>query len=388
MSPGRGTGASRPGLHLVTTVSHGVETYLAGQPRRLQERFDVTLVCSPSSGLRQSGRREGVAVAAVPMTRRITPLRDALALLRLVRLFRRARPAIVQTYSPKAGLVGMAAARLARVPVRVHGIIGLPLMETSGLRARVLRLTERLTYLNATRLTCNSAGLRGWVQQHLSARPVDVIGAGSVNGVDTTLLRPATAAEREAARADLGLTGAGCVFVFLGRLVRDKGVSELVDAFEAVHAADPACRLLLVGDYDDDTLPAATRSRMADHPGIQHVGWRSDVRSMYAAADVLVLPSYREGMPNVVLEAAAMALPVVATDINGSNEVVVDGVSGLLVPVKDSTRLAAAMRQLLAAPDRAAMGQRGRSLVEAQFDHVTFCRRLADYYDELLAVTR
>lgn len=385
MSPERGTGPHRPGLHLVTTVSHGVETYLAGQPRRLQERFDVTLVCSPSAGLQQAASREGVGVAGVPMTRRITPLQDALSLYRLYRLFRRRRPAIVQTYSPKAGLVGMAAARLARVPVRVHGIIGLPLTEAAGLRARVLRLTERLTYANATRLTCNSTGLRRWVHAHLSRRPIDVIGRGSVNGVDTALLRPATAAERQAARADLGLVDAGCVFVFLGRLVRDKGVAELVEAFAAVHAEDPSSRLLLVGDYDDDSLPAATRAALADHPGIRHVGWRSDVRAMYAAADVLVLPSYREGMPNVVLEAAAMALPVVATDINGSNEIVVHGASGLLVPVKDADRLAAALRQLLAAPDRTAMGARGRSVVEADFDHVTFCGRLADYYDQLLA---
>ena len=385
MNPVRGTGPQRPGLHLVTTVSHGVETYLAGQPRRLQERFDVTLVCSPGAGLQQAGAREGVGVAAVPMTRRITPLRDLAALLRLYRLFRRTRPSIVQTYSPKAGLVGMAAARLARVPVRVHGIIGLPLTEAVGLRARVLRLTERLTYANATRLTCNSTGLRRWVHEHLSRRPVDVIGRGSVNGVDTTLLRPATAAERQAARTDLGLADAGCVFVFLGRLVRDKGVGELLEAFAAVHAADPRSRLLLVGDYDDESLPTATRTLLTAHPGVRHVGWRSDVRAMYAAADVLVLPSYREGMPNVVLEAAAMALPVVATDINGSNEVVVDGVTGLLVPAKDAARLAAAMRQLLVAPDRAAMGERGRSLVEADFEHVAFCHRLADYYDQLLA---
>lgn len=380
----RGTSGDRPGLHLVTTVSHGMETYLAGQPRQLGARFDVTLVSSPSAGLQEAGRREGVPVVGVPMTRRITPGRDARAMLRLYRHFRRSRPVIVQTYSPKAGLIGMTAARLARVPVRVHGIIGLPLMEARGVRAHVLRLAERLTYISATRLLCNSVGLRGWVNTNLTRRPIDVIGRGSVNGVDTVALRPASASERQLARRALGLEEQDCVFVFLGRLVRDKGVAELVDAFRAVHDVDARSRLVLVGDYEDESLPRAVHHAIVAHPAILHVGWCQDVRPMYAAADVLVLPSYREGMPNVVLEAAAMALPVVATDINGSNEVVVDGENGLLVAAKDADALAAAMQRLLVDADRRRMGQRGRSQVEADFDHATFCARLSDYYDQLL----
>lgn len=361
-----------------------METYLVGQPSRLGERFDVTLVSSPSPGLREAGRREGVRVVGVPMTRRITPAQDARAMLRLYRHFRRYRPAVVQTYSPKAGLIGMTAARMARVPVRVHGIIGLPLMETRGVRARVLRLAERLTYTSATRLICNSVGLRTWVNSNLSERRIDVIGCGSVNGVDTVALRPASESERHSARLGLGFEEQDCVFVFLGRLVRDKGVVELIDAFRAVHALDPRSRLLLVGDYEDESLPRPVRDSIASHPAILHVGWRQDVRSMYAAADVLVLPSYREGMPNVVLEAAAMALPVVATDINGSNEVVVHGENGLLVAAKDADGLAAAMHRLLAAPDRRRMGSCGRSRVMADFDHATFCAHLSDYYDQLL----
>lgn len=381
----RGPRTDKPGLHLVTTVTHGVETYLAGQPRRLNERFDVTVVSSPGSGLRRVQGQEGVDTVSVPMTRKITPVHDAVAMIQLYQLFRRTRPAIVQTYSPKAGLVGMIAARLAGVPVRVHGIIGLPLMEAAGVKALVLRATERLTYANATRLTCNSAGLRSWIYARLSKRHIDVIGRGSVNGVDTSVLAPATAAERTSARHALGIFDDGCVFVFVGRLVRDKGVGELVEAFLLVYATDRRSRLLLVGDYEDGSISSHARHLINTHPGVIKTGWQREVRPLYAAGDVLVLPSYREGMPNVVLEAGAMALPVVATDINGSNEVITDGQNGLLVPVKDAQSLAVAMSRVLNPEVRRAMGLRSRAVIEADFDHQMFCSQLSDYYADLLS---
>lgn len=376
--------AVRPKLYLVTTVSHGLETYLAGQPRLLSRSFDVTLVSSPSAGLDRVGLAEGVVTKAVPMTRTITPRQDLRALIGLYRLFRRDRPAIVQTYSPKAGLLGMAAARAARVPVRVHGIIGLPLMEAVGWRARLLRLTERLTYLNATRLTCNSVGLRSWMQQVLTRRPVHVIGRGSVNGVDLQALQPPSEDERRAARQALGLTEGHCVYAFFGRLVRDKGVVELVEAFAALHERHPDCRLLLVGEQEDGSLPPETLRMIEQHPAVLSLGWRREVREVYDATDVLVLPSYREGMPNVILEAAAMALPVIATDINGSNELVTDGRNGILVPVRDAAALAAAMAELLSATLRQRMGRSGREVVEADFEQEDFCDRLAGFYDQLL----
>lgn len=374
----------RPGFHLVTTVTHGVETYLAGQPRRLNERFAVTVVSSPGEGLEHVQRQEGVHTVPVSMTRRITPARDAVALMRLYGVFRRARPAIVQTYSPKAGLLGMLAARLAGVPVRVHGIIGLPLMEAGGGRALVMRAAERLTYASATHLTCNSAGLRSWIHGRLSKRPIDVIGRGSINGVDTRALAPATMVEKSSARDAIGVLDDGCVFVFVGRLVRDKGIGELLEAFVAVHEVDPRSRLVLVGDYEDGSVLSTVRHLIETHPGVIRTGWRKEVRPLYAAADVLVLPSYREGMPNVVLEAGAMALPVVATDINGSNEVIADGENGLLVPPKDSRSLAAAMIRVLDADLRQAMSLRSRAVILADFDHERFCGQLSAFYGNLL----
>lgn len=383
--PGKGpAGRVRTGLHLVITVSHGFETYLAGQPQWLARRFDVTLISAPSAGLEAAGRAEGVRTRAVPMTRTISPARDVGALLRLYRIFRRDRPALVQSYSPKAGLLAMVAAWAAQVPVRVHGIIGMPLMEAGGVRARLLRWTERLTYVFATHLTCNSASLRDWIEIQLSRRRIEVIGHGSINGVDTGRLRPPTEVERRRARAELGLDADACVFAFVGRVARDKGVAELCDAFAALPAGGPA-QLLIVGG-DEDSLAAELHDRFATHPDVIRVGWRTDVRPAYWAADVLVLPSYREGMPNVLLEAAATGLPLVATDIGGCNEIIRHGENGLLVPVKDSAALAAAMDKLREPAPRLAMGARGRQRVVRDYDHETFCRQLLSQYCQWVAV--
>lgn len=370
---------SKPRLHVVATVSHPFETYLAGQAKQLAENFEVTLVSAPSSGLFSAGRIEGARTHAVPMTRSISPARDLVALLRLFWLFRRDRPSLVQSYSPKAGLLAMTAATVARVPVRVHGIVGMPLMEATGVRAQVLRWTESLTYALATHLTCNSVVLRDWIRANLTRRRISVIGNGSINGVDTERLRPPTTVEREQARQQLGLQPRSCVFAFVGRLVEDKGVVELIDAFTALRPGDPV-QLLLVGDQEDESLPTRLLRQMESDPRIVRIGWRRDVRPAYWAADVVVLPSYREGLPNVLLEASAVGLPLVATNINGCNEVVRQGENGLLVPVRDVDALAAALEQMRDSRCRREMGSRGRERVVRDFDHRAFCAQLLDRY--------
>jgi glycosyltransferase involved in cell wall biosynthesis len=375
-----GSGRRRPSLHLVLTIPHGFGTYLRGQPHQLSRSFDVSLVASPGEMLTAARDRESVRVRPVPMTRAMSPLRDLAAVWRLFRLFSAERPDVVQTYSPKAGLLGMLAARAAGVPVRVHGVIGMPLMESSGWRATVLAWTERLTYALATDLTCNSTGLRDWIGRHLTTRPVTVVGAGSVNGVECGYFRPPTPPERAGARHELGLAEDEVAYLFVGRFVADKGLVELIAAFARLHADHPRTRLVLVGDYDGERLPPATREAIESHPAVLCAGWRTDVRPLYEAADVLVLPSYREGMPNVVLEAAASGLPVVATDINGCNEIIHDGVSGLLVPPRDSAALLAAMTELTDPDRRAALGGHARELVRARYDHDEFCAALLDFY--------
>ena len=378
----------KPRLCLITSVVESLSVLLRGQPRFLADHFDITLITSPSPQLDALRDREGVDVVPCEMPRRITPRADLVTLRRLARYLRHIAPDLVQTYTPKAGLLGMLAAGRARVPHRVHGIVGMPLMEASGARRRILGLTERTTYAAATHLICNSLQLRDWVRTHLTDRPVTVIGDGSINGIDTERWRPdPDPAQRRRTRHTLGLDPSHLLFVFVGRLVRDKGAAELVAAFDQVRRVHPEARLLLVGHEEPrlDPLPPVTTARIAAGDGIVTPGFVADVQPLLAASDVFVLPSYREGLPNSLLEAGAVGLPAITTDINGCNEVVIDSQTGILVPPKDPGALAAAMRHLASDPTlRATMGRAARHSVVDRYDQTRFWRRLLAYYQELL----
>lgn len=379
---------SRPRLVLLTSVAASLRWLLVGQPRFLAQHFEVTLMTSPG-GLDGIAEREGVSIETVPMPRRIDPFTDLSALVALVRRLRARSPDIVQTYTPKAGLIGMLAARAAGVPVRVHGIVGMPLMEARGARRAVLNATERLTYAAATHLTCNSFGLRDWVNAHLTPEPITVVGHGSINGIDT-MQWTRDPQLRVRTREALGFGPHDLVVGFVGRLVRDKGVVELVEAFARWRGRDPHRRLLLVGGEEPtlDPLPDATR-RALSHPAITRVGFSSDVRRYLAAADIFALPSYREGLPNALLEAGAMGLPAVASDINGCNEVIVDGVTGCLVPAKQIEPLCDALERLSRPEARASMGDAARRRVVARYDQRRFHQALlASYRDQILALDR
>lgn len=379
---------AKPRLIVVATVSHVFSTFLAGQPAVLSRDFAVTLVAQPGIELESVGRAENVDTRGIPMTRQITPLRDLRALWSLYKLFRLIRPNIVQSYTPKAGLLAMIAARLARVPVRVHGVIGMPLMEATGWRLEVLRAAELATYASATSLTCNSHRLREWMHESLTRRQVQVLGQGSINGIDTNRFAPPTVDQRVENRNRWGLATENCVYLFAGRMVKEKGLDELVAAFEVLLRTAPQSRLLLVGDFDEngDAVSPETRASIVSNVAIVWTGWLADVLPAYGAADVFVLPSYREGMPNALLEAASVGLPVIATDINGCNEIVEPGHTGLLVRPKDAASLTTAMLALSASDVRAAMGHNARDRIVADFEHATFCDRLVRFYNEVLAV--
>lgn len=376
----------KPRLCLMTSVVESLSVLLRGQPAFLAEHYDVTLVTSPSERVAALADQEGVRVETFELPRTIAPHVDLRTLRRLARFFRSLRPQLVQTYTPKAGLIGMLAARLAGVPHRVHGIVGMPLMEATGARRAILGTTERTTYTAATHLTCNSHGLQRWVRQHLTRRPVTVIGHGSINGIDTGHWRPR--GQRDALRAEHAYGADDVVFVFVGRLVRDKGIVELVEAFADAAAHRPGARLLLVGHEEPelDPLPAATRIWMERHPGIQRVGFVDDVRPFLELADAFVLPSYREGLPNSLLEAGAMGLPCVVSDINGCNEVILDGQTGSLVPAKSVDGLSRALGQLVDDPAlRIRLGAAARESVVDRYDQPTMWRAIDGYYRDVLA---
>jgi glycosyltransferase involved in cell wall biosynthesis len=383
---------SPPVLLIATTVPETLATILRGQPKFLSRIFSLHLMTSPGPEVPSIEAAEGVQVTCVPMTRGIAPVDDALSLLRAVGVLRRLRPRAVHSYTPKAGLVAMLAALFCRVPVRIHTFTGLLFPTERGWRGVVLRWADRLICLCATHVVPEGAGVMRDLRQHrVTGRCLEPIGHGNIAGVDCLRFRadaPGVAEAAQGLRRRLDLPGDGFVFCYIGRLNRDKGLAELAAAFERL---PDAAHLIVIGALDETSPPPRhVLERLAASPRVRMVGFLADVREALAIAHVLVLPSYREGFPNVLLEAAAMSVPAVATDVSGSNEFVVPSENGWLVPPRDAQALHSAMLQAMqASPDELAqMGRRARARVVERHDRESHWQRMADFYREAIGETR
>lgn len=337
----------------ITTVPVSLSVLLKDQLRYMAGHFEVLAVSSPDKVLEQVGAREGVRTAPVTMTRAITPVQDVKALWKLYRLLKKEKPAIVHTHTPKAGLLGMIAGRMAGVPVRLHTVAGLPLMENTGMKRKVLDFVERLTYRCATHVYPNSRQLAGFILENrfCNEQKMKVLGNGSSNGINTGFFQPGEELEKAAGALSkkYGFTDRNFVFVFVGRLVKDKGIEELVEAFSALKEKHPDIKLLLVGPYEPerDPLAPATRKIIETDDSIIHAGFQQDIRPYLMISQALAFPSYREGFPNVPMQAGCFNLPSIVTDINGCNEIIEDGKNGLIIPAKNVPELQGAMERLL-----------------------------------------
>ncbi len=369
----------------VTTVPESL-LFLGGQPRYLRERgFEVVTVSSPGAALERFQRAEEVTCHTVAMARAITPWQDLVALGRLTLLLRRLRPDIVDTHTPKGGVLGMMAAALTGVPVRIYHLHGLRFLTAEGMQRRFLRLTDRIAAALATRVLCVSRSVAE-VAEAEGVAPhgkLAVLLGGSINGVDATgRFRRPTAGEVDATRAALGLPAGARVIGFVGRLVREKGVVELARAWSRLREAMPDLWLALVGPLEDqDPVPAEVVAALRADPRVLMAGQDWDTPRWYSAMDVVALPSYREGFPVVPLEAAAMALPVVSTTVPGCVDAVVDGVTGTLVPPRDDRALEAALRAYLDDPAlRLRHGTAARERVLRDFDQPRIWSALRQAY--------
>lgn len=380
-----------PKLLRITTVPVSLHSLIRGQMRFMKEQgFTVWMASADGEGLDSLQEREGCPHYVLPLTRKITPFRDLQALWSTYRLIRRLRPDIVHTHTPKAGLIGMLAAWLARIPVRLHTVAGLPLMERQGQMQKLLIWIERLTYGCSTGVYPNSEALRRYITAHISDSPkLRVIGRGSSNGIDSAYycLTPALREQALELRLQFGIEAHAFVWVFVGRMVRQKGVEELIMAYSRLSQSHKNMRLLLVGPFEDDLDPISseTRAIISSRPDIIHVGFQRDVRPYLALANALVFPSYREGFPNVPMQAACLELPMILSNINGCNELVEDGESGLLVPVKDTNALYQAMLRLI--DDNALQQQfrqRGRELIMAGYDQTWVWKQILAEYERCL----
>ncbi len=373
-----------------TTVPTSLKSFCSGIFEHLkQEGFECMAISSPNtksgsegqgmSELEEYGRAEGIRTIAVPMERHISLVSDLKSLWRMYRALRQERPDLVHSMTPKAGLMTMVAGWLAGVPRRVHTFTGLVWPTSTGFKRRVLMTTDRITCACATHIIPEGEGVKSdLLNHHITRKPLKVLGYGNVKGIDMSIFDPA-AIEVPAHE--------GFTFVFVGRIVRDKGINELVAAFDRLHREHPDTHLVLVGPREDNLDPVSqvTRSRIELGDGIEAVGGQHDVRPFYAAADALVFPSYREGFPNVVIEAGAMGLPSIVTDINGSREIIIEGENGVIIPSKDEEALYLAMKRFVEHPDDvAAMAANARPLIASRFEQGYVRQCLYDFYDEIL----
>ena len=375
----------KPKIIRACTVPMSV-IFVTGMLSELKKKYEVVLLSSPGHELDVAEEKFGVRGIRVPMERHISFGRDFISLCRLVYVFVREKPAMVHSMTPKAGLLCMIAAWLTRVPVRVHTFTGLVFPTAIGLKRKILMLTDRLTCACATHVIPEGEGVKNdLLKNRITKKPMKVLGYGNVRGIDMVRFdrRPEVMALAQKIKKDDVFT-----FVFVGRIVRDKGINELCQALALLSGIAPV-RLLLVGPYEDDLNPISQPSKdiIENNPSVEYFGskYGDELLACYAAADCFVFPSYREGFPNTVLEAGAMGLPSIVTDINGSREIIVQGENGVVIPPKDADALYQAMLDMIRYKAvRERMAGNARKMIASRFEQGFVRKCLLDYYDEIL----
>lgn len=342
----------KPRLLRITTVPISLHLLLKGQPQFMQSNgFEVLTVSADGKEL-AAIKSTGIPHQIINLTRKISPIADTIALWKMIQLIKSFKPDIVHTHTPKAGLIGMMAAYICRVPIRLHTVAGLPVMEAQGLKKSLLILTEKITCFCANNVYPNSNGLMDFMIDNFRSfkHKFKVLGKGSTNGIITKhyTLTPEISVLATQLKSKHNFQPSDFVFCFIGRLVGDKGLNELINVFDILSKKNN-CKLLLVGMQEPelDPLSANCLEIIHNNKNIISLGYQDDVRVALAASNVFVFPSYREGFPNVVMQAQSMGVPCIVSDINGCNELVSHNKSGLIVPVKNETALQEAMYILM-----------------------------------------
>jgi glycosyltransferase involved in cell wall biosynthesis len=369
----------------VSTVPMSLDTFCRGQLKMLSKYFDVVAVSSPDSELKEIEKREDVRCVAVPMERHISIFKDAISLFKMIMVIHTEKPYIVHSMTPKAGLISMIAAWINRVPVRMHTYTGLVFPTEKGLKQKVLIAMDRLLCACATYINPEGRGVMNDLKKYnITQKPLHIIANGNVRGIDLNYYMRSddVMAKAQSLRDDTKFT-----FCFVGRIVGDKGINELITAFEKLKdEKGDSIRLLLVGPKEAnlDPLKPDTNEMMDEDEDIVLCGSQTDVRPYYAASDAFVFPSYREGFPNTVLEAGAMGLPSIVTDINGCNEIITNNENGLIIPSHDSDAIYNAMKYYVENKDVIkVMGKKAHDVVASKFEQKMIWGELLKVYESL-----
>lgn len=380
----------KPKLFRIATVPMSLNLLLKGQLEFLNKHFQVTAISGEGDDLQTVAKREGVNIHEIEMHRPISLKQDLKSLWNLYWYFKKEKPAIIHSITPKAGLLSMMAGKLAGVPVRMHTFTGLIFPHKYGYMKRTLIIMDKILCRCATHVYPEGRGVKEDLQKHnITNKPLKVIANGNVNGVDVDYYHPEAISEeaKNQLRDSLQIKEDDFVFVFVGRLVIDKGLRELVKAFDAISKNHKKVKLILVGPKENAHNPKKRRMFHAiqQNENIITVGFQEEVRPYYAISNVLILPSYREGFPNAVLQAGAMGLPSIVSDISGCNEIIEHEVNGLLVPKKNHIELQKAMEKMLYNPSLLKeFYQNARNKVVKSFDKNFVWQELKKEYENAL----
>lgn len=337
---------------IITTVPVSL-SFFKGQIQILKEKFDVKLISSPGNNLDLMCKDEKVEGFAVKMKREISLFNDFKSLLKLIAIFSKLKPYIIHGSTPKAGLLSMIAGWCMRVPVRIYYLHGLRYHGTSGFKRKVLLSMEKVSCLFATNIFSVSYGVReSMLEDNITRKKINLIGNGSVNGIDTNYFSPFKH-DLPDLRDECEILPSHFVFGYVGRIVEDKGINELVDAFKEVYKYNPDARLLILGNFEDDLDPVRKdiKNEILSNPQIIFVGYQTDIRPYLKMMNVFVFPSYREGFGMSLLEAAAMEVPAISSDIIGCNEIIKEGYNGKLILPKSKDGLIKAMKDFIDDPE-------------------------------------
>jgi len=340
-----------------STIPASLNTFCKGQLKMLSEHFEVVAVSSPDKELKWIEEREGVRTIEVPMERHISIVNDLKSLYKMIQVFRKEKPYIVHSMTPKAGLISMWAGKICGIPVRMHTYTGLVFPTTTGMKQKILIWMDKLLCACATYINPEGQGVANDLKKFkITKKPLHIIGNGNVRGIDAEYWKRSN--EERKTKDDernSSLKSKVFTFVFVGRIVGDKGINELIEAFKRLKPSGQwnQIKLLLVGPYEEnlDPVKPVTKQEIDNNPNIEAVGSQKDVRPFYEQANAFVFPSYREGFPNTVLEAGAMGLPSIVTNINGANEIIIPEENGLIIPSKDAVALYQAMQRFIDEPE-------------------------------------
>ena len=378
---------NKPKIILASTIPSSLNTFYKGVFSDLSEKYEVIALSSPGKRLDELKEREQVRTIGIPMERHISIFRDIIALWRVFKAIKKEKPTMVHSITPKAGLLCMIASWVNRIPVRVHTFTGLWFPTAKGFKRFITKTTDSIICFCATNVIPEGEGVKNdLISYKVTHKPMRVLGHGNIKGVDMNYYshRPEVMDIVKNLRDMTKFT-----YLFVGRIVGDKGINELSEAFSQLYDKYPQTRLFIIGGYERQLDPISEKAAniLSNHPAIHCVGYKRDdeLIAYYASADCFVFPSYREGFPNTVLEAGALGLPSIVTDINGSREIIIEGKNGTIIPPRDSKSLYNAMERMLKDDKwREGMASNARELISSRYEQGYVRKCLYDFYNEII----